>query len=129
MAKKSTSKKKKSTKKENPDQGLLKFEMEELHKYKIMALSSKVDVERNRIRAPILAKKQQEALAETEDALKSDSLFQEASRKQVEAVNELIEASWEVIPEGYAVSKIDPEEGFFEAVYDPERANELLEDE
>jgi len=103
------------------------FQLEELHKYKLMALTSKLEKEKDRIRGPILERKQKEFSEEFQNALENDSAFQKTSEKQKKAINEIIESSANKLPEGYAITRIDPDNGSFEAEYDPERANQLIE--
>ena len=52
--------------------------------------------------------------------------YQNANTNQVEAINEVIASAAEVLPEGYAVTKIDPESGFYEAEYNPEMAGRRI---
>ena len=104
----------------------IQLDLEELHKYKIMALSAKLEKERNRVREPIVLRKKQELQSELEKAFSEDDLYQEASKKQQESINEALKIAFKKLPEGYAVIKIDPEQGILQAEYNPPMAGKLI---
>ena len=91
-------------------------------------VKEKLEKERDRIRLPILEKKNRELLQELQAALQADENYQKASEDQTEAINEVLSSAAETLPEGYAVTRIDPDEGLYEAEYDPERAGQLIGD-
>lgn len=126
--KKRTASKKMKTKEKKPEhQGPLQVPLEELHKYKIMAFTGKVETRREKIKLPLVEAKNRELQEELRTALEEDEEYQKARKAQTEAINEAMRMLYKSLPEGYTISKIDTEEGLCETHFDPDSAGKLLD--
>lgn len=96
----------------------IKVAMSEVMKLKLELAHERKEKERRRIDAelaPVYAR----ALA---DAISRDEKFQNADRVHIECINEIIEKVTLEIPQGYMLSRLEPDNSVIFCTYEPSRA-------
>ena len=96
------------------DQSISKWPVDDLHKYKIMVLSSSETKERDLVANPIINKYKELMQDELRRALNNSSAFMEAKKKKEEAINDFLRKCYAELPEDVFVSRLFLEEGYAE---------------
>jgi len=107
------------------DQTISKWPVDDLHKYKIMVLSSSEMKERDLVANPIINKYKELMQDELRKALNNSNAFMEAKKKKEEAINDFLRKCYSELPEDVFVSRLFLEEGYAECQINLKEADKV----
>lgn len=107
------------------DQNISKWPVDDLHKYKIMVLSSSEMKERDLVANPIINKYKELMQDELRKALNNSNAFMEAKKKKEEAINDFLRKCYSELPEDVFVSRLFLEEGYAECQINLKEADKV----
>lgn len=124
------------------DQGPISIPLEELPRYKLLHLTAQCEMARNAVRKPIKEKYQAALNAqidkirqtlqkscdeEVEKALADDEGYKKAAGEEAAFINDILSDLAPGLPRGYAVTRLEPENGRVIAEYEPDQVGRKLD--